>query len=90
MHSDLDYGEQLKNRIKEYVSKGYARKLSVAELSNNSPRTWYLPVFTVTNPNKPGKFRMVFDAASKVNGVCLNTVLLKEPDQLEPLPAVPI
>lgn len=53
-----------------------------------SPRTWYLPHFSVLNPLKPGKLRLVFDAAARVEGVSLNSRLLKGPQQYRPLPAV--
>lgn len=66
-------------KIADYVTKGYARKLSKGELQYNGP-TWYLPLFGVTHPKKPGKIRMVFDAAAKVKSVSLNSFLLKGPD----------
>lgn len=40
------------------------------------------------NHNKPGKIRIVWDAAAKVKNVSLNSFLLKGPDQLKPLVAV--
>ncbi|XP_055918535.1 uncharacterized protein LOC129950632 [Eupeodes corollae] len=77
-----DLGNKIKNQIKEYENKRYIRKLSKNELEHQFPRTWYLPIFVVTNQNKPGKTRIVWDAAAEVNGVSLNSVLLKGPDQL--------
>ncbi|XP_070142058.1 uncharacterized protein [Drosophila kikkawai] len=77
--------------IKDYVSKGYARKLQLT----SSPRraTSYdavnvLPHLGVENPNKPGKVRLVFDAAAKVGGTSLNSALGKGPQHYKPLPAV--
>lgn len=78
----------LKTQMREYVEKSYARKLTKDELATRHTRIWYLPVFTVTNANKPGKIRMVWDAAAKVDGVSLNYMLLKGPDQLTSLPSV--
>lgn len=74
--------------MNDYVAKGYARVLSHKELSEQHRRTWYLPVFVVTNRNTPGKVRMVWDAAAKVDGVSLNSALLKGPDMLTVLPHV--
>lgn len=49
---------------------------------------WYLPIFVVLNKNKPGKSRVVWDAAATTNGLSLNSFLLKGPDLLVSLPAV--
>src|SRR4051794_38621668 len=64
------------------------RKLSPEEVQAGGSRVWYIPHFPVLKPNKPGKIRVVFDAAAKVHGVSLNDALLKGPDLLNPLPAV--
>lgn len=52
--------------ISDYLTKGYASKLSTIDLEKEHPRTFYLPIFTVTNPKKPGKIRPVFDAAANL------------------------
>ena len=76
------------SKIDEYVEKGYARKLSAEEAAVETPRTWYLPHFAVTNPNKPNKIRLVFDAAARSHGVSLNDLLLPGPDQLSSLTGI--
>lgn len=50
--------------------------------------TWYPPLGVVTNHNKPGKVRLIWDAAAQVDGVSLNDHLLTGPDLLTPLLAV--
>ncbi|XP_043661598.1 uncharacterized protein LOC122625575 [Drosophila teissieri] len=74
--------------IKDYVSKGYARRLQPEEVAVRSDRLWYLQHFGVENPNKHGKVRLVFDAAAKVGGTLLNSELDKGPQHYKPLPAV--
>lgn len=74
--------------IKEYVEKGYARKLSPEEAAHESDRCWYLPHHPVTNPNKPGKVRVVFDAASEFEGTSLNKNLVQGPDMTNNLVGV--
>ena len=88
LRNDRNLADLYCSKIKEYVEKGYCRKLSGEEAASNPPRTWYLPHFCVTNPNKPGKLRLVFDAAAKSNGMSLNDALLAGPDLLQPLTSV--
>ncbi|XP_055644239.1 uncharacterized protein LOC129780226 [Toxorhynchites rutilus septentrionalis] len=89
MSRDPELKENLHRQMREYEAKGYAHKAIPEELEAANPRRiWYLPVGAVVNPKKPGKIRMVWDAAAKVNGVSLNGALLKGPDQLSSLPGV--
>ncbi|XP_062708649.1 uncharacterized protein LOC134288292 [Aedes albopictus] len=84
-----DLAANLKKQISEYQLKGYAHRATREELAQSDPkRVWYLPMGVVTNPRKPGKVRLIWDAAAKVDGMSLNSMLLKGPDQLASLPAV--
>ncbi|XP_065083280.1 uncharacterized protein LOC135705459 [Ochlerotatus camptorhynchus] len=76
-------------QIEDYQTKGYAHKITAEELADTpSSVVWYLPLNVVLNPKKPGKVRMVWDAAASVGGVSLNSELVKGPDMLVPLPKV--
>ncbi|XP_062698812.1 uncharacterized protein LOC109398619 [Aedes albopictus] len=88
MQRDQNLAEALKQKIRDYECSGYIEKLTDSQLSNEFPRIWYLPIFPVVNPNKPGKLRLVWDAAAKVAGISLNSFLLTGPDQLTSLPSV--
>ena len=57
--------ERYKKIIDEYVNVGYARKLEDSEAAVASRKRWLLPHHAVSNPNKPGKIRIVFDAAAE-------------------------
>ena len=48
----------------DYISKGYAKKLSPDELAVEHEHEWYLPHHAVLNAHKPSKTRVVFDAAA--------------------------
>ncbi|XP_049316979.1 uncharacterized protein LOC125779750 [Bactrocera dorsalis] len=88
MSRDAEFAAEYKNIMDSYVTKKYARKLPPAEAAVCTPTTWYLPHFAVANPNKPGKLRMVFDAAAEVSGISLNSQLLKGPQEYRPLPSI--
>ncbi|OXA37807.1 Pol polyprotein [Folsomia candida] len=75
-------------KINEYIMKGYARKLDPSEVNNNESKVWYLPHFVIDKPRKPGKYRLVFDAAAKIHGKSLNDYLLTGPDLLNSLASV--
>jgi len=69
--------------INVFLHKRYARKTH--EVPETSTRSWYLPHHPVLNVNKPGKVRIVFDVASRHNGISLNESLLSGPDLLNSL-----
>ncbi|XP_058458201.1 uncharacterized protein LOC131434928 [Malaya genurostris] len=80
---DPDLRIKVIDQIKSYEQKQYVRKISPEELAKvNTRRTWFLPLGVVTNPKKPNKIRMVWDAAAKAGGVAFNDMLLKGPDLL--------
>lgn len=85
MRKDEKLSETLQAKMNEYIDKGYVRKLTEDELKVRHGREWYLPVFPVYNPNKPGKLRLVWDAAATSQGISLNSVLLKGPDLITSL-----
>ncbi|XP_055600813.1 uncharacterized protein LOC129749764 [Uranotaenia lowii] len=88
LRKDTNLAKVLNDKINDYVDKGYARRLTTEELTEKHQKIWYLPIFPITNPNKPGKTRLVWDAAAKAHGISLNSLLLKGPDQLTSLFAV--
>ncbi|XP_052755581.1 uncharacterized protein LOC128201752 [Galleria mellonella] len=83
MISDPTYAERYKQNIHDLVTKDYAEKCQ-NEPSSNSV-CWFLPHFGIINPNKPAKLRVVHDAAAKIKGVSLNSLLLTGPDLLQSL-----
>ncbi|XP_052901623.1 uncharacterized protein LOC128309307, partial [Anopheles moucheti] len=88
MSKDPELAAAVNQKMRDYIQKGYIRRLSASEAEDKRPNDWFLPIFPVTNPNKPGKIRMVFDAAAKVSGVSLNSFLLAGPDLLAGLLSV--
>ena len=64
------------------IDNGHAE---VAPMLDSEDECWYLPVFGVYHPKKPGQIRCVFDSSAKFNGVSLNDVLLSGPDMLNSL-----
>ncbi|XP_051159154.1 uncharacterized protein LOC127280291 [Leptopilina boulardi] len=86
MDRDIDYGNQYVREMEKLIESNYAKKVDDTFKTND--RTWYLAHFGVTNQNKPGKLRLVFDASAKVDGVSLNDQLMAGPDLVTPLLSV--
>ena len=82
LDSDSEYAALYYKEIERLIELGYA-----VEYPKSTPgiRQWYLPHFGVKNVNKPGKLRLVFNAAAKTSGVSLNDQLLSGPDFLKSL-----
>ena len=69
LDKDSERAKAYYDTIDTYIAKGYARQLSPTEIAAKEPKnTWYLLHHAVTNPNKPGKVRVVFDAAASYKG----------------------
>ena len=73
---DTERARAYESTMDGYISKGYPRKLSDAEAASKTDKTWYLPHHAVSNPNKPGKIRVVFDAAASYKSTSLNDQLV--------------
>ncbi|XP_015760861.1 PREDICTED: uncharacterized protein LOC107340022 [Acropora digitifera] len=78
-HRDPELEAKYRAAIEDCVAKEYARRLSKEEAAAVCNITWYIPHHAVTNSNKPGKVRVVFDAAAKYKGTSLNDQLLQGP-----------
>ena len=90
LHRKLSHDPELHKMyttsVNDYIQKGYAKE--VTDVDNESSRIWYLPHHPVTNANKPGKVRVVFDCAAKYKDISLNSQLLQGPDLLNSLVGV--
>ena len=71
--------------IDRLLEKKFAVK---AETKSESSKTWYIPHFGVKISNKPGKVRIVFDAAAQSKNISLNNLLLSGPDTFKSLNGV--
>ncbi|CAH0404948.1 unnamed protein product [Chilo suppressalis] len=78
--TDSDYAARYKIEMARLFENNYARELSDKELKDDFSHVWYLAHFGVQNPNKPGKLRLVFDEAGRVDNICLNDYLITGPD----------
>ena len=89
-----EFPKMYKQQIDEYITLGHARKLSKNEKTTTTSITShiivpnYIPHRGVTNVNKPGEVRVVFDASAKFRNTSLNEHLLPGLDLLNDLVSV--
>ena len=78
MRNDDELRRAVSATMEETLRNGHAVKVPPDYRTNG--RVWYLPYHAVRNPNKPGKIRLVYNAAARYRGMALNDVLRKGPD----------
>ena len=88
LRKDPELRQMYVDAIDSYRANNFCRRLTNAEASARSPKTWFLSHHPVTSPNKPGKVRVVFNAAGEVDGVSLNSTLVTGPDMMNSLTGV--
>ena len=78
--------EQYTQAMEKYLSDGHDRQLKANEL--NADQEWYLPHHPVFKRSDPSKCRVVFDCASKHQGISLNDAIMQGPNFMNSLAGV--
>ena len=76
---DDDLRQRYVEVMESYVRDGYVEKIPSHE-SSSSNLSWFLPHFSVVNPKKPEKLRIIFDCDTEFQGTPLNQPLVQGPD----------
>lgn len=84
MERDPECHRQYASVINKYQEEGSSRQVPDEEVSSLKP-IWYLLHHAVWHPRKPNEPRVVFDCASKSEGVSLNNQLLQGPENTSSL-----
>ncbi|KAG5667367.1 hypothetical protein PVAND_015350 [Polypedilum vanderplanki] len=72
--------EAFNNMFKEQLKEGYVREATEQDIHGSHANIWYLPMTLAINERKnPVKYRNVYDASAKYQGISLNSCLLKGP-----------
>ncbi|XP_075530085.1 uncharacterized protein LOC142563417 [Dermacentor variabilis] len=74
--------EQFASFMEKMFKNGHAEE---APPVREGEECWYLPIFGVCHPRKPGETRVVFDSSAQFKGLSLNSVLLTGPDMINSL-----
>ncbi len=77
LRRNLERTQRLKRHFFTFMGKVFSKNhAEEAPPLLEGEECWYLPLFGVYHPKKPGNIRVVFDSSARHEGVSLNDVLL--------------
>ena len=76
LHKNAAKCEHFVNFMGKVIKNGHAE---AAPPLKKDQECWFLPVFGIYHPQKPGEIRCVFDSSAQCDGLSLNNVLLQGP-----------
>ncbi len=79
-HKNPKFKEDYCEFMGRLIEKGYAQMCEIESCEDSSQDFWFIPHHGVYHPQKPDKFRTVFDCAARYKGASLNSELLSGPD----------
>ena len=88
-NKDPEFERKYRAAMQKNFDEGYAIRLTQSELADESP-AYYLPHFGVYKSSSGKDIRIVYDAAAKYRGRCLNDCICSGPALQNPLPSVVI
>ncbi|XP_073512411.1 uncharacterized protein [Phyllobates terribilis] len=72
---------EMKDHFFSFMEKIFENNhAEIAPTLKDSDECWFLPMFGVYHPKKPGQIRVVFDSSAKFGNVSLNDILLTGQD----------
>lgn len=81
LRRNLERNPEMKQHFFTFIGKVFSNNhAEEAPPLMEGEECWYLPLFGVYHPKKPGNIRVVFDSSARHEDVSLNDVLLTGPD----------
>lgn len=78
---NLERRSEMKDHFLSFMAKIFeSGHAELAPALSKEEERWYLPIFGVYHPKKPGQIRVVFDSSAQHEGVSLTNVLMTGPD----------
>ena len=83
-----EYAAKFEKKVEALISSGTVVRINQSQVNEPVGMVWYLPIFYVVYPNKPGEIRVVFDAKARFRSTSFNSLMLRGPPSIPSLTGV--